>query len=383
MGIVEVHQPVPEIDAARRAGAHAEDGLQQLGTAGAHQAVQAEDLALAHIKGDVLQVGRVLGGQVLDGQDGVAGGVVHRREPAFQRTADHGGDQLVHVGLFGGLGHDQVAVAQHRDLVADLEDLVHLVGNVDQRNALRLEHPHHFKQFVNFLHGQRGSGLVQNDHLGVVADRLGDLAHLPLRHRHIAHGLGQVDGHAQLAEQVGGLALHLPLVHDTHRVDRVSAQEQIVDDAALQALVQFLVDHCNAVFQCVLGTGETDLLAVEVDLALILLVGAEQALHHRRLTGAVFAHKSHDSTALYVQVDMVKHPVASERLAHTANGQDGITFRFCHSRYSRFCILTAPQRPDCLFLQKGAIREKCLLPNGESLLPNSVVVTQRSISKPG
>ena len=216
VGIVEVHQPVPEIDAARRAGAHAEDGLQQLGTAGAHQAVQAEDLALAHIKGDVLQVGRVLGGQVLDGQDGVAGGVVHRREPAFQRTADHGGDQLVHVGLFGGLGHDQVAVAQHRDLVADLEDLVHLVGNVDQRNALRLEHPHHFKQFVNFLYGQRGSGLVQNDHLGVVADRLGNLAHLPLRHRHVAHGLGQIDGHAQLAEQVGGLALHLPLVHNTH-----------------------------------------------------------------------------------------------------------------------------------------------------------------------
>ncbi|WP_243427463.1 hypothetical protein, partial [Gemmiger formicilis] len=38
-----------------------------------------------------------------------------------------GGNQLVHVGVFGALGHDQVAVTQHRDFIADFEDLVHLV----------------------------------------------------------------------------------------------------------------------------------------------------------------------------------------------------------------------------------------------------------------
>ena len=55
-----------------------------------------------------------------------------------------------------------------------------------------------------------------------------------------------------------------------------------------------------------------ELLAVEEDLALVLLVGAEETFHHGGLTGAVFAHKTHDSTALYIQVDVVKHSVAAE-----------------------------------------------------------------------
>ena len=193
-------------------------------------------------------MGRILGGKVLDGKHRLAGGVVHRREAAFERAADHGGDQLVHIGLAGGLGHDQVAVPQDRNFVADLKDLVHLVGYVDQRDALGLEHAHHLKQFVDLLHGQRGGGLVQHDDLGVVADRLGDLTHLPLRNRHVAHRLGQVDRHAQLAEQIGRLALHLAFVDHAHRVHRVAAQEQVVDHAAFQALVEFLVDHGDTVF---------------------------------------------------------------------------------------------------------------------------------------
>ncbi len=54
------------------------------------------------------------------------------REAALQGAAHHGGDQLVHVGVLGGLCHDQIAVPQHGDLIADLKDLVHLVGDVDQ-----------------------------------------------------------------------------------------------------------------------------------------------------------------------------------------------------------------------------------------------------------
>ena len=193
------------------------------------------------------------------------------------------------------------------------------MGNVDQRNALRFQHPHHLKELIDFLHGQGGSRFIQNNDLRIVGDRFCDLAHLPLRNRHIAHRLGQVDGHAQFTEQFGRLALHLPFVDNAHGIDRVAAQEQVVDHAALQALVQFLMDHGNAVFQSVLRAGEVDLLAVEVDLALILLVGAEQALHHRGFTGAVFAHQAHDGAALHVQIDVVKHPVSAKRLAHAAN----------------------------------------------------------------
>ena len=108
---LEVHEVVAEVHAPGGAGADAEDRLEQLGAAGTHEAVQAEDLAPAHVERDVLQVGGELRGEVLDRQDCVAGLVVDRREAVVERAAHHSGDELVHVGVGGVLGHDHVAVA--------------------------------------------------------------------------------------------------------------------------------------------------------------------------------------------------------------------------------------------------------------------------------
>ena len=215
-------------------------------------------------------------------------------------------------------------VAQHRDVVADLEDLVHLVGDVDQRDALLLEHAHHRKELLDLLGHERGGGLVQYDDLGVVGDGLCDLAHLALGDRHVAHGRVQVDREAELAEEVGCLLAHAALVNDAQRVRREAAEEQVVLDVAVQALVELLVHHRDAVLERVLGTGEGDLLAVEQDGSLVLLVGAEQAVHHRGLACAVLAHEAHDGAAPNVEVDVVQNPVASERLAHALDRQDDV-----------------------------------------------------------
>ena len=204
----------------------------------------------------------ILGGEVLDGQNRVARRVVHRREAAFQGAAHHGGDQLVHVGVLGVLCHDQIAVPQNGDLIADFKDLIHLVGDVDQGDTLRLQHPHHFKQLIDLLNRQGGGGLVQNDDLGVVGDCLGNLTHLPLRNGHVPHGLGEVHRHAKLTEQLGSFLLHSALIHYAQRIGGVAAQEQVVDDIPFQALVQLLVNHGDSIFQGVLGAGKTDFLAV-------------------------------------------------------------------------------------------------------------------------
>ena len=233
------------------------------------------------------------------------------------------------------------------------------MGDIDQGDALLLQHPHHFKELVHLLDCQRGGGLVQDNHLRIVGDCLGDLAHLPLGNGHVPHRLGQVHGHTELSEQLGGLLFHATFIHDPHGIGGVTSKEQVVDDVPLQALVQLLVDHGDPVFQGVFRTGKADFLSVQIDLSLVLLIGAEQALHHGRLTGAVFAHQSHDRSTLYVQVDMVKHPVSAERLAHTANRQDDIVFRICHSRYSRLCSSSFRKKSGSAgaFAQKSAIRE--------------------------
>ena len=77
--------------------------------------------------------------------------------------------------------------------------------------------------------------------------------------------------------------------------------------------------HGDPVFQGILGAGEVDLFAVKEDLSFVLLIGAEQALHHRGLTGAVFTHQAHDRSALDIQIDVIQHAVTAERFAHAAD----------------------------------------------------------------
>ena len=336
---------VAEVHASGSSGADAEDRLEQLGAAGAHEPVQAEDLALAHVERDVLQVGIELRGEVLDRQNRIAGLVVDRREAVVERAAHHGGDELVHVGVGGVLGHDHVAVAQHRHVVADLEDLVHLVRDVDERDALALELAHHLEELVDLLRHERGGGLVEHDDLGVVRDGLGDLAHLALRDAHVLHRLREVHRHAEAAEQVSGLLAHAALVDHTQAVGGIAAEEQVVDHAPVEALVELLVHHGHAVLQRVLGPEEVHLLAFEENRPLVLLVGAEQALHHGGLARAVLAHEAHDGALPHVEVNVVEDAVAAERLAHAPYRQDDVVLGVCHA-------LTLPTFSDCTSLAR-------------------------------
>ena len=66
-----------------------------------------------------------------------------------------------------------------------------------------------------------------------------------------------------------------------------ATEEQVVLDVAVEALVELLVHHRDAVLKGILGSGEGDLLAVEPDGPLVLLIGAEQALHQSRFSCAV------------------------------------------------------------------------------------------------
>ena len=196
--------------------------------------------------------------------------------------------------------------------------------DVDEGDALLAKLAHHLEELLHLLRHKRRSGLIKNDDLGVVRDSFGDLDHLALGHRHGAHGLGEVNGHAQAAEQVVGLLAHTRLVDDAHLVDGITTEEQVVHDVALQALVELLVHHRDTVFQRVLRSGEADLATVERDGALVFLIGAEQALHHGRLAGAVLAHQAHDATAAQIEVDVIQNAVAPERLAHPLDGEDDI-----------------------------------------------------------
>ena len=277
---LKVHQTSFIVNAARRTGSDAEHGLQQLGPAGADQTVETENFALAYVKGNIFEVGSKLCGKMLYGQHDIPRGVVHGGKTVCQRTAHHVSDQLVHIRFFGLGGDHHFTVSQDRNLVADFKDLIHLMRDVDQGNALRLEIAHHFKEFLHLSDGEGRGGLIQYDQLRVIGNRLGDLHHLTRRNRHGLHGCGQIDGHIQFSKKLCRLIFHAGFVDNSERGFRVAPQKQVVQHIAFQALVQFLMDHGDSVFQRVLRAGKVDLFSIQTDGSFILLIGAEEAFHH-------------------------------------------------------------------------------------------------------
>ena len=98
---------------------------------------------------------------------------------------DHHFDDLV-VGLRSGrVGRDVGAVPEHRAFVGELGDLVHAVGDVEERQpflAQALENDEHLRDIGG---GQRRRRLVENENARIARQRLGDLHHLPARQRQI------------------------------------------------------------------------------------------------------------------------------------------------------------------------------------------------------
>ena len=115
---------------AALAGACAEQRFQQLGTARAQQARNAQDLAFMQVEGNIMDVvAQVI--QVLHDQNFFADGSLLRRETVCQFTADHQADDFIHIRFCGAHRLDERTVAHDSDIIRNAEDFLHLMGNVD------------------------------------------------------------------------------------------------------------------------------------------------------------------------------------------------------------------------------------------------------------
>ena len=77
--------------------------------------------------------------------------------------------------LGGRLRAHMAAVAQHAHSIAQGKDLFELVGDVDDRHALRFEPQEDPLQLARFVFGQRAGRLVEQQDAGVGGEGLGDL----------------------------------------------------------------------------------------------------------------------------------------------------------------------------------------------------------------
>ena len=130
----------PDLAAGLRSGAG--QHLQQLGAAGTHQPVEAEDLARVQLEGDVVEqeaAAQPRQRHVLDAQQRLAGRMLRPREQRGRRAADHLLDDPGDVDVRRPRVRHDATVAQHRDAVADPEQLLELVRDVDDRDAAGLQ----------------------------------------------------------------------------------------------------------------------------------------------------------------------------------------------------------------------------------------------------
>ena len=188
--------------------------------------------------------------------------------------ADHLLYQLVHGGVLQLGGADVPAVPEHGHPVADAVDLLHAVGDVEDAHVALEQLVHHAEELLNFVGGQGGGGLVHDEHLGVVGDRLGDLHDLPFAHAQVEHqGVG-VDVHLQVLQHPLALLVPLAVVDAALALQGLVAQEDVGGHGLVQQQVEFLVDNVDAQLLGLLGVLQMNLLPLVVNASAVRLVNA-------------------------------------------------------------------------------------------------------------
>ena len=177
-------------------GAAREAGAAELGLAAADEAGKPDDLAGAELERD-LGHRAVGGGEALDLEQGPPRREGDLREDLGDDAAGHELQQALVIGLVHGERGDALAVAQHGDAVADAPVLVHAVADIDDADAVALLLLDEREEPLRLAFGERRGRLVQDQHRGLGAERLGDLHHLLLGAGEILHALARPQRKAQ------------------------------------------------------------------------------------------------------------------------------------------------------------------------------------------
>ncbi|MND92340.1 hypothetical protein D3C80_844950 [compost metagenome] len=152
------------LDRAAADGAGAVDELHQLGTPGPHQAAEAQNFPLAQGETHPAHAGT---GQILHLQADGTELACEARILFLQPATHHHLDDPVFVELAHRLLAYPFAIAQHGDPVADLEDLLEAVGDVNDAATLLAQLADDHEQLLCLGVGQGVGGLVHDDDAGI------------------------------------------------------------------------------------------------------------------------------------------------------------------------------------------------------------------------
>ena len=313
-------------DAASLGAVDPRDQAQQFRAPRPDQTGKTQNLSLVQGKSRIMDQSAV--GQVLNLHDDFGAGMADMA--GMQNVAaDHLGDDLILGDLRKVHGVDEPPVAQDRGAVADLKDLVHLVADIDDRLALRGQLRDQRCQRVEFRWRQRRCRLVHRDDLGVIQQSSGDLDDLLLGDLQGVDRRPWIDAWIQIGQDgTGTRFLRGAIDQKAAGARQRAAQEQVLRDAQLRDMLQFLMDHRDPGGAGVSRPGQSDGLAIEDDLSFGRLQHRGQDVQHRRFSGSVLAQQAMNLAGAHVKADLVQGADAGKHLADTDERQP--TGGICH-----------------------------------------------------
>ena len=179
-------------------------------------------------------------------------------------AAEHHADQFDPRQFGGGPLADQPAVAQNRDAVADLIDLIEKMRDEDDADAAQRELAHHRKEDLDLMAIEARGRLVEDQHPRRLVDGARDRGDVLNRDRIVSERLGNVDMQIELRKQRGGAAAHLGLAHQTEP-RRLPAEIEVLRHRQVLQQIDLLIDGRNARIDRRLGRARRDLGAAEAD----------------------------------------------------------------------------------------------------------------------
>ena len=237
-----------------------------------------------------------------------------------QFPADHLGDDGVGSQFVSRPGADILAIAHDGDFIGNAEDLIHLVGDVDDRDAFSRQVVYDAEQGFHLVFGQGRSRFVEDQHTAVRGDCLGDLNRLHLGNAQVADLFLRVEGHPDLFQQVRRILIHFLVIDrgDKSQVflHRITSEEDVFTDRTCRDRLQFLVYHGDPLVQRIHRILDLCRLSVDIDLALVHLINTKHAFHQRGLAGTVFTHQSVDFTRAKLQLNVVQRLDTRKRFAY-------------------------------------------------------------------
>ena len=177
-----------------------------------------------------------------------------------------------------------------------------LVGDDDDRLAVRLHVADDAEELFGLLRGQNRRRLVQNQNIRAAVKHLDDLKRLLLADAHLIDLLVEIEVELILLTDGAGLVmdtLEVEFILAAHRQGDILGSREYIDQ------LEMLVDHADAEVQRIARGADGHRFITDIDLALIGEIDAGDHIHQGRFAAAVFAQQGQYLAAAHAQRDIL------------------------------------------------------------------------------